>query len=514
MTLHRSGERATAGALYRRILELDRGNFDALHLLGVVAAQEGDPGAALALMDRATQIKPKNAAVHCNRGVALRALRQLDAALTALDTALALQPDYVEAQLHRGVVLCELRRPQAALESFQRALALRPDCAEAHLRCGNVLRDMMQLDAALASYNAALEIKADYAEACLNRGTVLRELMQLEAALESYDRAIALRADYAEAYANRATLRLLLGDFANGWRDYEWRWRIPAGSNMRQRSNWPQPPWRGDESLAAKTILLSCEQGLGDTLQFCRFARVLTELGARVVLEVQPPLATLLATMDTVAQVFAYGSEPPATFDLHCPLLSLPLALGTRVDTIPAAPGYLHADPHKVALWRSKLGAHERPRIGLSWSGNPLHSHDRYRSIPLRVMLDGLPAHFRYVSLQRDVGEEDARTLQARPQLLDVRSELRDFSDTAALCACLDLVISVDSAVAHLNGALGRPTWLLLPFHPDWRWLTARNDSPWYDSVRLFRQPRMGAWPDVLARVSDELVGSAGVETL
>ena len=575
MALHRSGGRGAASTLYREIIELDSRNFDALHLLGVVTAEGGDPTAALSLMDLAIQINPTDAVARCNRGITLRTLKQLDAALASFDAAIALRPDYAEAYTHRGVVLRELQqfaaalasydraiaiaptsavahfnrgnllrslaqppdalasydqaiaikpdfaaahlhrgevlrelgRPEAALQSYELAIALCPDCAEAHLRHGNVLRDLMQLEAALASYNKALAIKADYAEAYLNRGTVLRELMHLEAALASYNQAIALRPDYAEAYANRATLRLLLADFANGWGDYEWRWRNSRGSNIRQTRRGLQRLWLGDECLSGKTILLTCEQGLGDTLQFCRYAAAVSGLGASVLLEVQEPLTSLLASLGGVSGVFAIGSNLP-TFDWHCPLLSLPLAFKTRVDTIPAAEGYLRADADKVAQWRSRLGKHTRPRVGLVWSGNPQHSHDRYRSISLDKLLARLPTGAGYVSLQKDIREQNAQTLRARADVLDFSTELRDFSDTAALCKCMDLVISVDSAVAHLSGALGVPTWVLLPFHPDWRWLTERNDSPWYQSVKLFRQPSIDNWDEAIARLSGELLGS------
>ena len=545
MALHRSGKLTAASHLYRKIIALDPGNFDALHLQGVVTAQTGDPAAGLKLMDQAIQIQPTNAVVRCNRGVTLRTLKQLDAALLSFDAAIALKSDYLDAHIHRGVVLrdlqqfaaalasydralalspghaetllrrghvlCELGRLADALASYDEAIAVKPEAADAYLHRGNALRDLMQLDAALVSYDKALALKADYAEAHLNRGTVLRELMRLEAAQDSYHQAITLKPDYAEAYANRATLRLLQGDFDNGWRDFEWRWSNPGGSNIRQKRHCPERLWLGEERLAGKTILLSWEMGLGDTLQFCRYADELSRQGARVLLEVQRPLTTLLADLDGVSQVVANGAEPP-TFDFHCPLLSLPLALNTRIDTIPAAQGYLRADARKVVQWQRRLGSHARPRVGLVWSGNPRHSNDRYRSIALEALLAGLPTDLEYVSLQRDVREQDAQTLHARSEVVDFSGDLRDFSDTAALCRCLDLVISVDTAVAHLSGALGQLTWILLPFHPDWRWLTQRCDSPWYDSVRLFRQTRLEGWDEVLAGVREELVAWSRAE--
>jgi len=305
LALHRSGDSQAARKLCRSIIARDAGNFDALHLLGVITAQSGDPAAGLSLMERAIAINPSDVAARCNRGVALCALGRLDAALASFDAAIALRADYAEAYLQRGVVLRELQRFRDALASYDRAIALRPDLAAAHLRRGNVLRELLQPEAALASYDQALAIKADYAEAYLNRGTVLREAMQLETALQSYDRAIALRPDYAEAYANRATLRLLRGDFDNGWRDYEWRWSRSAGPHVRQRRLGRERLWLGESSPEGKTILLSAEQGLGDTLQFSRYAAVLSGLGARVLLEVQEPLLSVLAAVEGASRVFA-----------------------------------------------------------------------------------------------------------------------------------------------------------------------------------------------------------------
>jgi hypothetical protein len=327
---------------------------------------------------------------------------------------------------------------------------------------------------------------------------------QLEAALSSYDRAVALQADFAEAQYNRSLALLLSGDFENGWLGHEWRWRNAQRLSIGQRRSFSQPLWLGNESVAGKKLLLYNEQGLGDTVQFCRFAKSVANLGASVFLEIQAPLAGLLESLDGVSRLLVEGSPLPE-FDYQCPLLSLPLALKTTLETIPAAAGYLRCNPAKVAQWRTRLGDRRRPRIGLIWSGNPQHGNDRNRSIQVARWIEHLPREFDYVCLQKEVRAVDAAVLAANPWISRFESELHDFSDTAALCECMDVVISVDTAVAHLSGSLGRPTWVLLPFDPDWRWLLGRSDSPWYRTAKLFRQQAMGDWNGVFVQVAADL---------
>jgi len=294
-------------------------------------------------------------------------------------------------------------------------------------------------------------------------------------------------------------VRLLHGDFENGWLDYEWR------PKHRER-HLPQPRWRGFEPLAGKTILVYCEQGLGDTLQFCRYVQWLADLGAKVILEVQPRLTGLLSRLQGVSQLLAAGDPLPA-FNYHCPLLSLPLAFKTALATIPTTPRYLSTDANRVSYWRAKLSEKAKIRIGLMWSGNPDNKRDRYRSIRLCELLQYLPAEFQYVSLQNEVREIDAETLHSSPQILNFAGEQRDFDDAAALCECMDLIISVDTSVAHLGGALGKETWILLSSTPDWRWLLDRTDSTWYPTAKLYRQDTDDAgWGAVLKRLSADLL--------
>jgi hypothetical protein len=296
---------------------------------------------------------------------------------------------------------------------------------------------------------------------------------------------------------------LLLGEFHKGWNEFEWRWRW--GDFPSQKRNFTQPLWVGKESLAGKTILLHSEQGLGDAIQFSRYARMVSALGARVILEAGKPLLSLFSTLSGVSQLVERGSPLPS-FDFHCPLLSLPLAFKTQMDSIPSSTPYLLSDPERVSRWQSRLGAKYKPRVGLVWRGNPTHKNDRNRSILLSQLIKHLPDHCLYVSLQKEVRDTDKDVLGYRNDIFQYGSELNDFSDTAAVCELMDIVISVDTSVAHLAGALGKEVWILLPYVPDWRWLLDRNDSPWYPTAKLYRQEVIGDWNGVLEKVKSDLM--------
>ena len=504
LELHRAGDLRPAQAGYEAILAVQPRHADAINLLAAIAVQTGNPLKAVELYDKAIEIDPNNLDAYCNSAMALSQLRQLDEALARLEHVIAVKADFTEAYMNRGLILCELNRWEAALASYEQAVALEPDYAEAHLACGHVLQELNQLDAALARCDSAIALVDDYEDAFVGRGTLLHQLGRLDAARASYDRAIELKPDHATAYHGRSLTSLLLGDFENGWIDYEWRWKdvnCPLRGSMR---DLPAPLWLGEEPIAGRTLLLHGEQGLGDTLHFCRYAKLVAEAGATVVLEVPEPLKELLRNLDGVSQVVVRG-DPLPQFDYQCPLVSLPLAFKTRLDGVPASLYYLRSDATKVARWRARLGEKTRPRIGLVWSGSESHKNDRNRSIRLADLLQHLP-EYHYVSLQKDVRDCDRQTLLSNPRLLRFSDDLQDFSDTAALCECMDVVISVDTAAAHLSAALGRTTWVLLPCVPDWRWLMHREDSPWYPSVRLFRQPVRGDWRTVMQRVRANLL--------
>ncbi len=436
----------------------------------------------------------REAKAHYNRGVALHERRRYDEALAAYERAIALKPDFVEALNNRGNILSELVRLDEALASYDRALALRPDFAESLDNRGVALYDLRRFDEALASHERVLALNPDNPEALNNRANALHALKRHDEALAGYKRAIVLQPDFAVAHWNDGLARLRLGDFRGGWPQYEWGWK--AGYRGMER-RFAQPRWTGAEPLAGKTLLLHAEQGFGDTIQFARYAPLAAGAGAKVVIEVHSSLAAL--EFRDASSVVSRGSPLPA-FDLQCPLLSLPLAFGTELDTIPARVPYLSAPEASLARWKPRFPRVEGLRIGLAWSGRTRPDPGRSMALAQLAPLFELPG-IHFVSLQRDVRDSDAAVLRGRPGLLHLGPDLADFADTAAVIAQLDLVITIDTAVAHLAGAMGKPVWILLPYLSDWRWLLERDDSPWYPTARLFRQHEARAWDTVIARV-------------
>jgi lipoprotein NlpI len=425
---------------------------------------------AIALYERAIAIDPTRADPHFKRANALRIIGRLEEALAGYDRAIALKEDYAHAYCNRGVVLQSLGRREAALCSYDRAIAL-----------------------------DSTDVMTHY-----NRALLMQDCLQWDEALASYDRAIKLNPQFADAQYNRSMAQLFLGDFEHGWRGYEWRWVNARRLGIGDARTFAAPRWLGEEPIAGKRILLYSEAGLGDTLQFCRYASSCGRLGATVILEVPEVLRQLLGSLEGVSQVIGAGSPLPP-FDYHCPLLSLPLAFKTTVDTIPAPAGYLRADQIKVAQWRERLDGRRRPRIGLVWSGNPNNPIDARRSIRLADLLAQLPAGYEYFRLQTQVRETDRPTLDFNPRVVSFDDNQLDFDNTAALCMCMDVVITIDTSLAHLSGALGHRTWVLLPQTPDFRWMRDREDSPWYPSVKLYRQSVAGDWSSVFDRVAADL---------
>jgi tetratricopeptide (TPR) repeat protein len=457
---------------------------------------------AINSFDRAFALAPPNADALVARGNLHYELGSFAAALSDYDRALSLRPDAAPLHNNRGNALRELSRHADALASFDRAIALKPHYDEAHNNRGNAQLEMNRPAQALADYERALSIKPDSTDALVNRASALRYLNRFDDALASLDRAIALDPELAEARWNRALACLTFGDFEAGWRDYEWRWRRNTREMVAR--NFVQPQWRG-EDLDGKTILLHAEQGFGDSIQFIRYLPMVAAKCGQVVLEIPDDLRPLVPPIDGVVALVSRG-EPLPPFDLHCPLLSLPLAFGTTVATIPAEVPYLAAPSERIEKWRKRLPDSKTPRIGLVWSGKPTHKNDHNRSIALASLKPLLAsAGCQFISLQKEYRERDVADLKTLPHLVRLDEALVDFADTAAVVAMLDLVIAVDTAVAHLAGAIGKPVWILLPTIGDWRWMADRNDSPWYPTARLFRQQKFGDWDSVIARVGQEL---------
>jgi tetratricopeptide (TPR) repeat protein len=496
------GEFAKAERLYAEVLQYHPNNFDALHGFGQINCRLGRLDAALSLFQDALKCDPFRADGFASLGLVFHALRHFERALLSFDEGLRLEPDDAELLNGRGVALLELRRPREALEAFERLLASVPDHRDALGNRANALLRLNRVAEAVTAYDRALELAPNNAPLFANRAAALRRLDRPHEALMSATRALAIKPDLAHARFVEAVARLSLGDFSAGWRAYEARWHV--GWLASQRRDYGAPLWLGEESLAGKTILLHAEQGLGDTIQFARYAPLLAARGATIVLEVQAELRRLLSTMAGVASVVA-RKQPLPGYHFHCPLLSLPLACGTTLETIPADTPYLEPGQGDAAAWRARL-PRDRPLVGLVWSGERSHDNDLNRSIKLATLLPvlDLPG-IAFVSLQHEVRDEDSDRLRSRGNVSAIGAEFADFAETAAAIAALDAVVAVDTAVAHLAGAMGKPLFLLLPFAADFRWLRGRADSPWYPSARLFRQPNFGDWDGAVKALRHEL---------
>jgi len=530
--LHQQGKLDDAQSYYETVLRADPKNFDALHLLGVIAHQRQNHAAAIELLNRAIQQNPRSALAHLNRGNTVKAMGDTQRAIVDFEKAIAIHPGYAEAYVNLGIARQECRQPDEALVCYRKAINLKPDFAEAYFAMANALQDYGQTDAAIVSLQEATRLRPDFAAAYCNLGNLFKELgrlddavaayeesiraqpdfavaycnlgntqkekQQFESAVASYIRATTLSPDFAEAHWNRSLVHLLVGEFEAAWPLFEWRWK--AKKNNISLPDFRRPLWLGEPALSGKTILICWEQGFGDTIQFCRYVPLVQALGAKVLLVVPPSLVPLLTTLNGVEQVLG-PDEAVSDFDFYCPLMSLPLAFHTTLNTIPAPSAYLHADANRTQFWKAKLPQSDRKRIGIAWSGS---ATNKSRSVPLSELIGHLPKHLDYVCLQKDVTDME-RVILAEQRVYCFDEDIADFSDTAALCGQMDLVISIDTSAAHLAGAIGKPTWVLLPHLPDWRWLLDRSDSPWYPSMRLYRQEEAGVWDTVLQTVTREL---------
>lgn len=536
LALQQRGQIDGAMRLYRRVLERDALNHEALQWLATAHAQKREFVEALDLYARALKLRPDYAEAHRNRGVALHEIGRYEEALQSFDRALALRPDqaethnnrgttlratgrdaealaaydcalkwkpcYAGALKNRGIVLRSMKRPAAALADFDAALALMPEAAPLWNYRGHALSDLDRYEEALASTDRALELKPDYADAHFDRSLVLGSLMRHEEAIASCERAIALHPDHADAQWHLAALHLITGDFERGWPRFEWRWRSRSYGLVRRELD--RPMWLGGQDIAGKVMLVSCDGGYGDVIQFCRYVPMLMERGATVILEAGAGVLPLLRESFPGLRLATYR-EPLPEFDLHCPVMSLPGAFACPVEALPATLPYLKAPAASMNKWAAKLGPATRRRIGIVCSGSLSLSNDRHRSIPMRQMARLVQADAEFHCLQKEIRGTDRAVFESLP-VRTWEAELHDYTDTAALVMQMDLVITVDTSVAHLAGALGKPVWLLLPHAPDPRWLLGREDSPWYPQVmRLFRQPATNDWSTALEHILADL---------
>ena len=502
LVLHQTGRTREALGPLQSALRLAPGRQDAWSALARALLVLGEYDAADLAAVQAVALAPSLAAAHCDLGDVRHARGAHAAAADCYRAAIALQPDLAVAYCHLSNALYDLRQFEHAAAAATAALAIAPADAAALCNLGNALQPLLRFAEAEAAYRQAVRLQPDSAAFHSNLGVVLTAQGRLDEALAAQRRALALAPEFIDANYNHAITLLMAGAYDAGWRQYEWRWRLPWSPPR----GFAQPMWAG-EDLAGRTILLHPEQGLGDTLQMVRYAPLVAARGGRVILEVQAPLVRLMRALAGPAEVVALG-DPLPPFDVHCPLFSLPRVFATTLATVPATP-YLAADPALAPAWSAKLGPRTGPRVGLVWAGaERIGRHvNRERSIALAqfAVLTGI-AGLRFYSLQKGEAAADLRAAPDGLDVIDLMADVADFADTAALVAQLDLVISVDTSTAHLAAAMGKPVWLLSRYNGCWRWLSGRQDSPWYPGLVVHRQSEPGAWGPVFARLRDDLV--------
>jgi Flp pilus assembly protein TadD len=499
IALAAQGKIDEAVAHYHEALRLNPQYAEAYNNLGVALKENGQVEEAIANYRQALRYKPDYAEAHSNLAAALAQKGDVAEAVKGLQQSIRLKPTNAEAHNNLGVALKEEGKLDLAIAEYREALRLNPDYAEAHNNLGVALAAQDRMDEALVSLRSAVILMSDYADAYNNIGMALKQKGMLPEALTNLRQAIALKPDYPEAHRNLAMALLLTGNLAAGWEEYEWRSRCEDSA----LPVFAQPLWDGS-SLDGRKILLYAEQGLGDTLQFVRYAPLVQAHGGRVVVACPKPLVRIVATCPGVENVVDDASQ--CAFDVQSPLLSLPRIFGTSLAAVPADIPYLSADPSLVDRWKKELGGSSKRKVGIAWQGSTLHRNDRNRSFPLALFepLAGIE-RVRLFSLQTGFGTEQLEALAGRLEVTDVGRRLDDFSETAAVIKYLDLVVTADTALAHLAGALGTKVWVALPFAPDWRWLLDRDDSPWYPTMRLFRQTERGGWKGVFERIAAAL---------
>ena len=509
-TLAAASDYAAAEACYRRALVLQPQNVDANFNLGVLLQTLGKFDDAIAFYMMAIAARPEHIQARFNLAAVYRTQEKWVEAATEYAHILRIKPDHVEALSDWGMT-CQARGLQdEAILHYREALAIDPASHNVLINLGTALEENGQLVPALECCEQALHIKADSIEARINMASIFAQQGRLVEAVALCEQVLAIQVGHPDAHYSRGLSLLRLGRYEEGWQEYEYRW---ARADAPPKPDFPAEEWLGDKDLRGKTMLLYTEQGLGDTIQFARYAELVAARGAKIILEVQAPLLPLMKDMKGIERFVVRGqAEALPAFDFQCSLLSLPAAFNSGLATIPARSPYLQAPSDRVTHWQARLADHKAPKIGIVWAGNPLHKNDRNRSTALSTLAPlWLQSNRAFLSLQKDVRAEDAALLQGTASITDLSPHLTDFAETAAIISCLDLVITIDSSLAHLAGALGVPVWIMLPYLPDFRWLMARQDSPWYPSARLFRQGSAGDWTSVIHAIDEALGAQFGM---
>jgi tetratricopeptide (TPR) repeat protein len=498
--LLRMGRPTDAIGAYAEALRLSPADTIARAGLGTALLEAGRVNEAIGQFQEMLRLMPQSAEARCDLAMALAKAGRMDDAIIMMKESIAMQPELFPAHLNLGDILRRAGRIDDALVPAKEAARLRPDISAAHTGLANIYQMLGEFDDAVAEYGEALKIDPKNPDALNNLGLTLLRLCRIDEAVAAFDKAMSLRQNFIDARANRALGYLLRGDLEMGWVEYEWRWK--SGGFTTKPMGYTQPQWDGSD-LAGKTIVMHSEQGLGDTIQFARYATVLRDKGAKVILQCSPTLTDLLKTIDGVSEVVPNTAPTKLPFDVHIPMATLPLVLKTRLDNIPNKVPYISADPVRVAQWKEKLDAAggNTLKVGIAWAGSPLHLNDRARTsglgefAPLAEIQD-----VTFFSMQKGDRSKDAKNPPAGMKLVDLTGDINDFQDTAAMVDNLDLVIAVDTSVVHLAGALGKPVWVMMAYGPDWRWLLDREDSPWYPTMTILRQPRAKAWKEAFEK--------------
>ena len=516
MGLHQLGQWEAARYFYEQVLVLEHQHFEAMHMLGLLALQSQSPESCLAWIDQALALSPPNARMLFHRALALEKLLRFDEAISSYDRAIAIRPAYVQALVNRGAVWKQLGRLDMTIASLQQAVSVDAKCVPAYLNLGNAHTALKQWALALDSYHKAFDLDPESETVAIYFAKALRMLGRVPDAIASCESALSLYPDSALAHWNLAHLLLLSGQWERGWAHYEWRWHY--GENAKFQRAFQEPMWDGGQALPGKTLLLHHEQGLGDTIQFCRYAVLCSQLGARVLLEVPKSLLGLMQGLEGVSQVIVRGEALPA-FDYHCPLMSLPRVFNTTLENPPGANPYLRPPENKKRHWQERLGQIDKFKVGIVWSGGVRAEQaalNEARNIPLAMIARALRGNdIALFSLQKGQPAESeiaGRENEYWPDgnFFNFTGEMHDFGDTAAVIAQMDLVISVDTSTLHLAAAMGKPTWLLNKYETCWRWLLERDNSPWYPTLKIYRQDAKMDWKPVLERVAADLAGAAG----
>ncbi len=532
---YKLGELKKSEEICKKILKYQPKNIQIMHFLGIISYQLQEYDSAIYYFKSVLRINPDNYEAFYNLGRAFQKRGQIEESINCYQKVIEIKKDFIDAHLNLGNLLKDKGLYNEAIKSYKNVIEINPNLSGAYYNLGSLFQEIDLIDEAISEYRRAIDLNPDYAEAyhdlgyalmtkgeleeaikCYrkaiqlnpelydahnNLGRTFQEQGRIDEAISSYRRAIRINPDFAEAHCNLAMALLLIGNFTGGWQEYEWRRKLRHHS----RYEFSKPLWKNSE-IKDKTIFLYAEQGFGDTIQFLRYVSMVADRGAKIIIECQKELKSLVGRIKGIDYVITQEDPLPA-FDFYCPLLSLPLIFETTLENIPSKVPYIFIEENILEKWKERIDKdNSKFKIGLVWSGNPKYKKDMKRSFDLNILLPLLRIKgVTYYSLQKGEAVKQIKDLPNGIKLIDYTSEIGDFSDTSAIIENLDLVISVDTAVAHLAGALGKPVWTLLPFAPDWRWMLNREDSPWYPTMRLFRQPSIGDWESVINRVKEEL---------